>query len=646
MNIRNKLTLAFATIACAPVLLVAAIVLMNARSQAEAGFVDSTGREMRQIENAMMLFFDGISQNVNDFSTRAEVISTQPLKDYTSDSAASIALSPEHQHLAQIFDHFAQSHPGTAYLSLGREDGTFATWPEDPQRHSYDPKQRPWYQLAMSQPGKVMRSGAYFWPADNAILLSTVRTFSDASGKPAGVFALDVSINQLTDIVRKIKLGNTGYLMLIEGNGNVLTDPSDDTHNFKSLASLGDGYAALAGFTGSKQVTLGGRHFMANSWQSPGLGWQFIGLIEQDEVMATANRLTWLVAAIVVVLVLVFACLGFWFASLIVRPILTVSGGLEDIAQGEGDLTRDLAVQGRDETAVLARWFNQFLGAIRQLVKRIGQASSQLDEASSSAIETAAQMNHAAGRQRESVELVSTAFHEMVATANEVARSCSDAADSADAGQRQVHDGQDRIVEATTSVSRLGDTLRDSTAAMQQLERDSQNINTILGTIGSIAEQTNLLALNAAIEAARAGDQGRGFAVVADEVRALARRTGECTEEIDTLLTGLGRRTQEVTRQMQTCLTISDTSVANIRQARDSFESIRLSVDRIRDQNTQIATAAEEQHQVAEGINRHITQIHEDARLVEQLAEGANGDSQRLSRISGELQNLVGRFQH
>ncbi|MFK0270479.1 methyl-accepting chemotaxis protein [Pseudomonas asiatica] len=646
MNIRNKLTLAFATIACAPVLLVAAIVLMNARSQAEAGFVDSTGREMRQIENAMMLFFDGISQNVNDFSTRAEVVSTQPLKDYTSDSAASIALSPEHQHLAQIFDHFAQSHPGTAYLSLGREDGTFATWPEDPQRHSYDPRQRPWYQLAMSQPGKVMRSGAYFWPADNAILLSTVRTFSDASGKPAGVFALDVSINQLTDIVRKIKLGNTGYLLLIEGNGNVLTDPSDDTHNFKSLASLGDGYAALAGFTGSKQVTLGGRHFMANSWQSPGLGWQFIGLIEQDEVMATANRLTWLVAAIVVVLVLVFACLGSWFASLIVRPILTVSGGLEEIAQGEGDLTRDLAVQGRDETAVLARWFNQFLGAIRQLVKRIGQASSQLDEASSSAIETAAQMNHAAGRQRESVELVSTAFHEMVATANEVARSCSDAADSADAGQRQVHDGQDRIVEATTSVSRLGDTLRDSTAAMQQLERDSQNINTILGTIGSIAEQTNLLALNAAIEAARAGDQGRGFAVVADEVRALARRTGECTEEIDTLLSGLGRRTQEVTRQMQTCLTISDTSVANIRQARDSFESIRLSVDRIRDQNTQIATAAEEQHQVAEGINRHITQIHEDARLVEQLAEGANGDSQRLSRISGELQNLVGRFRH
>ncbi|MDF3175319.1 methyl-accepting chemotaxis protein [Pseudomonas sp. ER28] len=644
MNIKTKLTLAFAGIACLPVLLVAAIVLTNVRNQAQNSFLDSTSREMRQIENAMALFFDGITQNVNDFATNPQIVNVEALKDYTSADAGRIPLSPDHQRLMKVFDQFAHSHPSTAYLSFGRDDGTFATWPEDPLRHSYDPRQRPWYQLAMSQPGKTLRSSAYYWPADKAVLLSTVRTISDEQGKPEGVFALDVSINQLTDIIRKIKLGKTGYLMLIEGNGNVLVDPSNDEHNFKRLGSLGSDYAALVGLHGFKQVQLGGRDFMANSWRSEVLGWQFIGLIEQDEVMATANQLTWLVIAFVAILLLAFAALGAWFASLIVRPILTVSGGLADIAQGEGDLTRDLKIQGNDESATLARWFNQFLGAIRQLVQRISQASSLLDKASASSTQTATQMNHAAGRQRESVELVSTAFNEMVATANEVARSCSEAANSADAGQRQVHDGQSRIEEATTSVSRLGETLRDSTVAMQQLERDSQNINTILGTIGSIAEQTNLLALNAAIEAARAGDQGRGFAVVADEVRALARRTGECTEEIDALLSGLGRRTQDVTRQMQTCLTISDTSVANIRQARESFESIRLSVDQIRDQNTQIATAAEEQHQVAEGINRHIVQIHEDACLVEQLAGEAKDDSERLSHVSDELQGLVCRF--
>ncbi|WP_416340222.1 methyl-accepting chemotaxis protein [Pseudomonas sp. C11] len=253
-------------------------------------------------------------------------------------------------------------------------------------------------------------------------------------------------------------------------------------------------------------------------------------------------------------------------------------------------------------------------------------------------------MNDVAERQRGAVEMVSTAFNEMVATANEVARSCSEAASSADDGQRQVHAGQTQIEDATDSVTRLSDNLKQSALALQALEQDSQNINAILGTIRSIAEQTNLLALNAAIEAARAGDQGRGFAVVADEVRALARRTADSTGEIDSLLGGLARRTQEVTRQMQNSLEMSQSSVERISLASQSFEQIRGSVDHIRDQNTQIATAAEEQHQVAEEINRHIAQIQSDALLVENLAQSAHRDSQELAQLSEQLHGLVGRF--
>ncbi|MBC3348928.1 methyl-accepting chemotaxis protein [Pseudomonas sp. SWRI196] len=645
MNIKQKLTWAFAAIACLPVILVAVLVVLNLRDAAQSNFLDSSGREIRQIDNGMKQFFDGISQNVEFFAKDPRIVAAKDLKNYSGADAAQIPLPENNKQLLDIFDRFAKSHPTTAYLSLGLADGGYASWPDDPKISNYDPRVRPWYKAAIASPGTTVRTDAYYWAPDDVSLIGIVHTVSDAAGKLVGVVGLDVSLKQLTELVKNIKLGDSGYLMLVEANGNVLVDPSDAKHNFKPMAELGPNYAALAkSADGVTQIEIEGVPYMANVVSSKGLGWRFIGLIKRDEVMAQASSLTWLIAIIAAALAVVFAIVGASFASVIVRPIRGVANGLQEIAEGEGDLTRKLSVQGKDETATLASWFNQFLGMIAQLVQRIGSASSDLQSAAADTSEVAQNMNEAAGRQRQAVELVSTAFNEMVATANEVARSCSQAASSADAGYRDVHDGQQHIGEATGSVLKLSEDLQKSTQTMQALEQDSKNINTILDTIRSIAEQTNLLALNAAIEAARAGDQGRGFAVVADEVRALARRTADSTGEIDSLLGNLARRTQEVTLQMQGSLQGSKTSVERIQQARDSFDKIRISVDSIRDQNTQIATAAEEQHQVAEDINRHISQIHTDAQLVEEYAHSAQTGSGRLTDISGQLKGLVGRF--
>jgi methyl-accepting chemotaxis protein len=647
VNIKQKLTWAFAAIACIPVSLVAIMVILNLRTQAQADFHDNSSREIRQIDNAMTQFFDALTQNVEFLAKSPELQNIQGLKNYSTQDAAQTPLPASNQTLLGVLTRFAETHPSTAYLQIGQPDGGYGSWPNDSQLHSYDPRQRPWYQTAMAAVGKTVRTAAYYWAPDDVVLMGTVRSVEDAQGKTTGVVGLDVSLKQLTEQIKQIKLGESGYLMLVESNGNVLIDPHNSANNFKKISELGPDYSALANTQeGAIEVQLEGVPYMANIWPSAKLGWRYIGLIERSEVMAKANRLTWQIALIATLLSLLFAILGASFAGLIAKPIRSVTDGLEGIAQGEGDLTRNLEVRGNDETALLARWFNQFLGSIRTLVQRIGNAASDLHNAADTANRLSHDMNNVAVRQREASELVSTAFNQMVATANEVARACSQAASSADSGHQQVHAGQQQIDEATGSVAKLSDNLQQSTLAVQELEQDSKNINAIIDTIRSIAAQTNLLALNAAIEAARAGEQGRGFAVVADEVRALAKRTADSTGEIDSLLGGLAKRTQDVTEQMQHSLNMSQHSVERIQMARDSFGQILGAMDEIRDQNNQIATAAEEQHQVAEDINRHITQIHTDAQLVETLALSSRNDSQQLQGLSGELNTLVGRFKH
>ncbi|SEN33782.1 methyl-accepting chemotaxis sensory transducer with Cache sensor [Pseudomonas sp. ok266] len=646
MNIKQKLTWAFAIIACLPVVLVATLVVMNLRSDARDSFVDSSGREIRQVSNAMQLFFDGISQNVDYLASQPLIKNTDDsLKTYMSANAESIPQGEMDKKVFAFLQDLGNAHPAYAYAIVGTAAGGYVSWPDDPKLNNYDPRQRPWYKAAQAKPGKPFRTAAYYWAQDDATYVSTVRTIDNKLGSNGGVVSIDVTLKQLTEIVKQIKLGETGYLMLLENSGTVLVDPKQPEHNFKPLDSLGEGYAQLAkAGKGLVEVELNGERYMANVWPSEQLGWTFVGLIKQSDVMSSATQLTWLIAIIAAVLAVLFAVVGASFATLIVRPIRSVASGLEGIAQGEGDLTKNLDIRGNDETAQLANWFNQFLTAIRSLIQHIGGAAGKILATSQSSTRVSSDMAEAAGRQREAVDMVSTAFHEMVATANEVARSCSQAADSADSGQRQARQGQQQIDAAVHSVDQLSQELEQSAQSMQQLERDSNDIQSILGTIRSIAEQTNLLALNAAIEAARAGEQGRGFAVVADEVRALAKRTADSTAEIDGLLGNLAKRTSQVTQQMHASLQVSQQSVTRIGEARESFGQIRESVDVIRDMNTQIATAAEEQHQVAEDINRHISQIHGDAQLVAELANSARLDSQSLAGLSNELDGLVRRF--
>ncbi|WP_371265966.1 methyl-accepting chemotaxis protein [Pseudomonas sp. NFR16] len=242
------------------------------------------------------------------------------------------------------------------------------------------------------------------------------------------------------------------------------------------------------------------------------------------------------------------------------------------------------------------------------------------------------------------IDLVATAVHEMTATAQDVARNATQAAQAANHADDAASQGMRIVHNTSNSISELAVEIGRAVGVVQTLAKDSENINAILTAIRGIAEQTNLLALNAAIEAARAGEQGRGFAVVADEVRNLAQKTQQATEEIQNMIQQLQNGTRQVVKVMEDSQSKTDESVGHAAEAAQALESITKAVSVINDMNNQIASAAEEQSAVADDINRNVINIGQVANEVAGGADESSQASAELTKLAEQQRRLINQF--
>lgn len=345
---------------------------------------------------------------------------------------------------------------------------------------------------------------------------------------------------------------------------------------------------------------------------------------------------------------LLAAVIGLLFVWLmarsVTRPILGVAHMLEDIASGEGDLTRRLAYAKQDELGALASGFNRFLDKLQPI---IGEVKNSVQDARNTADQSAAiaaQTSAGMELQYRQVDQVATASHEMSATAQDVARSAAQAAHAARDADEATRQGLNVIDQTTDSIDNLAADMSSAMLQVEGLAVSSEKIGSVLEVIRAIAEQTNLLALNAAIEAARAGEAGRGFAVVADEVRNLARRTQESVEETRQVIEHLQSGTQEVVSTMSSNHRQAQNSVEHVSQAVTALRRIGEAVTVISDMNLQIASAAEEQSAVAEEINSNVATIRD---VTESLSGQANESarvSQSLNSLANQQQRLMDQF--
>ncbi|HSJ48518.1 MAG TPA: methyl-accepting chemotaxis protein [Gammaproteobacteria bacterium] len=331
-------------------------------------------------------------------------------------------------------------------------------------------------------------------------------------------------------------------------------------------------------------------------------------------------------------------------ARSITRPMEIAVQAMEDISEGEGDLTRRLQVQGKDEMAQLSTSFNKFIDKIQEMVQQVSGATTQLAAAAEEMSIITSETSQGVYQQRSETEQVATAMTEMTATVQEVAGNAESAAETASEADSQAASGRSVVNNTINSIGRLAQEVETASDVISRLEKDSEKIGAVLSVIQGIAEQTNLLALNAAIEAARAGEQGRGFAVVADEVRNLASRTQSSAGEIRQMIEALQTGARNAVAAMEAGRSQAQSSVEQADNAGQALQSIASAVNKIKDMNQQIAEAARQQGQVAEDINQsviNITHIADSSSTgTEQLAEASHD----LARLSSELQTLVGSF--
>ncbi|WP_024656061.1 methyl-accepting chemotaxis protein [Pseudomonas syringae USA007] len=526
---------------------------------------------------------------------------------------------------------------------FGSTEGVMFSVPAGNRPADYDPRARGWYKAAQNAPGTIVTEP--YIAASSGKLVMTIATPVKIQNQFAGVAGADISLDSVSKIINSLNFDGHGYAFLVSAEGKILVHPDSKL----VLKNINEAYPVNTPkiATGVTEIDSGKQPEIISFTPVQGVAtanWYVALVLEQDSAYAMLTEFrTSAITAMVVVVMVIILLLGL-LIRVLMQPLHQMGRAMRDIADGEGDLTKRLAITSHDEFGALAESFNHFVERIHTSIREVASTAAQLGEVATRVVKVSNASMSNSDQQANRTESVAAAINELGAAAQEIAQNAARTSQQSSDASGLASDGQGVVQQTIKAMNELSGKISESCVNIESLNGKTANIGQILEVITSISQQTNLLALNAAIEAARAGEAGRGFAVVADEVRNLAHRTQDSAQQVQKMIEELQVGAREAVVNMTESQRQSEDSVGIANLAGERLGSVTRRIEEINGMNQSVAAATEEQTSVVESINVDITHINtlnqQGVDNLRQTLEACNSLEEQAAR----LQQLVGSF--